>query len=183
MKVHSLFGVVGAGFAALALAAACTVTTNNDGGVVGDDSGNSSGGNSDDSGATDGSSSSSSSSSSGAASSSGSGEGGEEAGEGAAACAAQTAFDPTACDTCVKAACCDKLVACEMPDDAGLDDAGNSACMGLFIGCVLNYHTMFDAGIDEALSTCTSGSDAGANGTVTALVQCIETSNCTAQCY
>jgi hypothetical protein len=180
MKNYSLFGVLGASFAAVVAFGACTVTstTNN----TGDDGGtsSSSGGGSDDSATDSPSADGASSSSSSGGSSSGSSSGVADSGE-AGTCSAVTVFDPMTCDDCMKANCCDPLVACETADDAGLDDAGNSACMALFT-CALGYAATSDAGLDDAVTTCNGGAGAtGASTTLTTLLTCATTS-CSAQC-
>jgi hypothetical protein len=81
----------------------------------------------------------------------------------------------------MKTSCCTQLVACETPDDAGVDDAGNSACISLFT-CAVTYSTTYDAGLDDAVQTCNEG-DAATNAStlLSTLLSCASAS-CASVC-
>jgi hypothetical protein len=182
MKSYSLFGVLGmSSAAALALVSACTVTTTNintgEGGTPGDD------GSTADSGSSSGTSSSSSSGSSndsateGAASSSGAGDSGGDGGS----CSAMLVIGAATCDACMKASCCNELIACDTPTDAGVTDAGLTECETL-LDCTLNYANTSDAGLTDALQTCAGGdASAGAPAVLNTLLNCAS-SHCAAEC-
>src|SRR5258708_7400839 len=189
MKSYYLFGVLAAGVTTMAaFGGGCTVTTVNNG--PGEDGGSSSGssGATDDSstasdspsGSSSGSSSSGSSSRASSSSSSGVSEGGGE-GEGGT-CAAATVFDPPACETCMKAKCCSALLTCEAPDDAGVNDAGASACSQLF-QCAIDYVAASDGGstLDDAVATCTGGTTTNASTLLGAVLTCA-TNSCASAC-
>lgn len=180
MNSYSLLGVLGVGFAGILAFGACTSNTTVN--SSGDDAGSSSGG--DDSSVADGASSSSSSSSSsgsGLGSSSGSGEASTDAPVDGGLCTAALTIGSADCDTCMKASCCDALIACDTPDDAGVDDAGNTACESL-LNCALTYAATSDAGLSDAVGTCNGGDAAtGASTTLTTLLSCAQT-NCASQC-
>jgi hypothetical protein len=182
MKSYSLIGVLGAGLTAI-LFGACTVTTNNYG-ADGGDAGTSSGGGDDGSTTGDGGGSSSGSSS-GSTSSSGSSSGSAEASTDAGTCTANVTVGSAACDNCIKASCCTELTACDTADDAGLDDAGNTACENL-LGCALSYAAANDAAVGSGdLNTCagatTDAAPSGATATATTLLNCAM-AHCAAQC-
>ncbi len=179
MKSYSLWGVLGtSSFAALALAA-CTVTTNN--------INTNEGGTGDDSSAADGSSSSSGGSSSGGSSSGGSSSGGSssgvtDAGDGGGTCSVGIASadgGPSACDTCMEANCCAELVACDTPGEAGVDDAGLTACENS-LDCVVQLLSP-DSGISQSLSDCFGGNASAAPADLTGLLNCA-TSHCATEC-
>jgi hypothetical protein len=55
--------------------------------------------------------------------------------------------DPT-CDMCLNTMCCNELTACGTVDDAGLDDAGSTAC-NQYVSCVQDCQAGNpDAGVD-----------------------------------
>jgi hypothetical protein len=171
MKSYSLFGVVVVSIAAMAAVGACTSSSTTSSGD--DDSGTSSGGVATDSGSSSGTEASS-------GSSSGSTEDVVDAAEAAATCMAATMFKPPECDTCVKSNCCTPLLTCETDTEAGVDDAGTSACLALF-QCAVDYAG--DGGaLDEAISACSGGDTSSAPAQeVTAVFQCA-TTTCSAQC-
>jgi hypothetical protein len=91
-----------------------------------------------------------------------------------------------ACDQCLDANCCPALTACGTEDEAGVDDAGVTAC-GQLVQCILDCVAgNAEAGIDGGtLSSCES--DCGGSYSTTdqlnadSLVLCQATS-CSAQC-
>ncbi len=103
-----------------------------------------------------------------------------DAGEDAAAtCAvALSTGDPT-CDTCVATSCCTQLTGCDTPDDAGVDDAGFSACEQL-LGCINDVNSA-DGGTDGGATTCDPTYSSGEQTSATAVLTCIE-SACATQC-
>ncbi|HZU84655.1 MAG TPA: hypothetical protein VE987_17115, partial [Polyangiaceae bacterium] len=54
----------------------------------------------------------------------------------------------TSCDQCLESQCCAQIVACDTPDDAGVDDGGASACEQL-VQCTLDCAAgNAEAGVD-----------------------------------
>ena len=109
-----------------------------------------------------------------------------ETGADGGSCAVTAETGNATCDQCVDSMCCTALVVCGIPDDAGTNDAGTSAC-GQLLGCTLDCVAgTLDAGqVAEALSDCqalcnptyTMSEQANAS----ALLQCL-TGSCAAQC-
>jgi hypothetical protein len=108
---------------------------------------------------------------------------GDDAGDGAAAtCGAALDTGSADCDTCVATSCCTALTTCVTPDDAGVDDAGSSACEQL-LGCINDYNTTTDAGTDAGAgeSACDPSYTADEQTSAEAVFTCIRTS-CATQC-
>jgi hypothetical protein len=80
----------------------------------------------------------------------------------------------------MKAMCCTTLVTCETADDAGVDDAGNSACYDALL-CSLSFAADDGGTLDDAITSCTGGTTSGTSTALTALLTCATTS-CAAQC-
>jgi hypothetical protein len=109
-----------------------------------------------------------------------------ETGLDAGVCAVISGTGSAGCDQCLDAQCCQAIVACATPDDAGTNDAGASACEQL-LQCTLDcIGGNPDAGLDggapgdcESLCnpTYTVSQQMAANG----VLQCLMT-NCSAQC-
>jgi len=101
----------------------------------------------------------------------------------AASCTVQLSTGSSDCDTCAATSCCTPLMACDMADDAGTDDAGRSACEQL-LGCINDVNSSGDAGVDAAMgeTACevmpyTTTEDTNAS----AVFSCLRTS-CATQC-
>ena len=101
-------------------------------------------------------------------------------------CSVGASSGSAACDQCLSTQCCAQLVACDTPDEAGVDDAGNSACESILScldACVTGNP---DAGVPpESLSMCET--DCGnayspqEQQAATNLVQC-QASSCAQAC-
>jgi hypothetical protein len=105
-----------------------------------------------------------------------------EAGEAAATCSVALDTGVAACDSCVGSSCCTPLTTCAAPDDAGTDDAGNSACLQLLF-CINDINNTSDAGVDSGAgeTACNSSYSASEQAATQAVLSCIRTS-CAAQC-
>jgi hypothetical protein len=105
-----------------------------------------------------------------------------EAGEAAATCSLALDTGVAACDTCVGSSCCTPLTNCATPDDAGSDDAGNSACLQLLF-CINDINNSSDAGVDSGAgeTACNSSYSASEQAAAQAVLSCIRAS-CAAQC-
>jgi hypothetical protein len=104
-----------------------------------------------------------------------------DAGEDApATCAVALSTGDATCDTCVATSCCTQLTGCDTPDDAGVDDAGFSACEQL-LGCINDFNTSADGGTDGGAAACNSSYSSGEQTSATAVLTCIE-SSCATQC-
>ncbi len=101
-------------------------------------------------------------------------------------CSVVAATGNASCDACVTSACCSALTACETPDDAGVDDAGLSACEQLIECTVDCIRGNPDAGSPpDTLANCTPlcapSYSATAQQNAIGLLLC-EQANCTQQC-
>jgi hypothetical protein len=105
--------------------------------------------------------------------------------EAATSCTVALDTGSSDCDTCAATMCCTPLMACDMADDAGTDDAGRSACEQL-LGCINDVNSSGDAGgggdADIGATSCevspyTASEDTNANAVFT----CLRTS-CATQC-
>jgi hypothetical protein len=105
-----------------------------------------------------------------------------DAGEAAAMCSVGLDTGAAACDSCVDSSCCTPLTTCVTPDDAGTDDAGNSACLQLLF-CINDVNVSSDAGVDSGSGEtfCNSNYSASEQAAAQAVLTCIRTS-CAAQC-
>ena len=208
MKTYASIGVLAVlGAGALALGSGCTVNDSDDDDVVatsGASSGGASGSTDSSTTATSGSTGSASgddSSTSATSGSTGSATGDDDsaaptgdetgdsnvfvsadaAGDGAASCGSFTT-GAAACDACVQAQCCDTAAACDLPDDAGLDDAGLSACEQL-VSCVTDLCS--DGGsLTDCLGTCSPPNglySVAETSAASALLTCV-TTNCAQSC-
>jgi hypothetical protein len=104
-----------------------------------------------------------------------------EAGDDAGTCAVALDTGSADCDSCT-AQCCTQLTTCATPDDAGVDDAGSSACLQL-LACINDVNTSSDAGVDAGVgeSTCDPTYTADEQTNAEAVLTCIRTS-CATQC-
>jgi len=107
---------------------------------------------------------------------------GVDADASAASCSVALDTGSTACDTCVGTSCCTQLTNCVATDDAGTDDAGNSACLQLLV-CINDVNAASDASVDAGTgeSTCNPSYTTTEQSTAEAVLTCIRTS-CSAQC-
>lgn len=102
------------------------------------------------------------------------------------ACAVAATTGSASCDQCLDSQCCTALVACDTQDDAGVSDAGASACEQL-LGCILDCVAgNADAGVDGgSLSDCQSVCNPSYTSTeqqnATAVLTC-QSSNCSSSC-
>lgn len=105
-----------------------------------------------------------------------------DASDGAASCSVALDTGSTACDTCVGTSCCTQLTNCVATDDAGTDDAGNSACLQLLV-CINDVNAASDASVDAGAgeSTCNPSYTTTEQSTAEAVLTCIRAS-CSAQC-
>jgi hypothetical protein len=98
--------------------------------------------------------------------------------EAAASCGAFTTGAP-ACDTCVQANCCTAAATCDVPDDAGLSDAGLTSCEQL-VSCVSDFCA--DGGsLSDCEGTCNPTYAQSVQTSANDLLTCTST-NCQAQC-
>lgn len=75
------------------------------------------------------------------------------------------------CATCIETHCCAPLAACEAPDDAGLDDAGESSCIRL-----TNITLVCIVAVGDPSSNCTGANQysLSAQQNTSALVACVQ---------
>ena len=92
-----------------------------------------------------------------------------------------------ACDQCLMSQCCSQILACDTPDEAGVDDGGNSACeqlLSCYASCLTGNP---DAGVPPGtLSSCQSLCDVPPytqqeEQAASALVQC-QIASCSQAC-
>jgi hypothetical protein len=84
-----------------------------------------------------------------------------------------------ACDQCIEAACCQQWVTCGTPDDAGVDDAGASACVQL-TQCVQDW-VAADAGtLSSGEASCGPAYSQSARDASHAFLACKQ--GCSMQC-
>jgi hypothetical protein len=104
-----------------------------------------------------------------------------EAGDGGGTCVVALDTGSADCDSCT-AACCTQLTTCATPDDAGVDDAGSSACLQL-LGCINDINASSDAGVDAGVgeTTCDPSYTTDQQANAEAVLTCIRT-NCATQC-
>ncbi|HLK38241.1 MAG TPA: hypothetical protein VKU41_15870 [Polyangiaceae bacterium] len=104
----------------------------------------------------------------------------------AATCNTTVTSGSAACDMCLQANCCQQVVACDTPDDAGVDDAGLSMCEKL-IGCVSDCvsppaGSNVDAGTTSScFSTCGASYSTAEVNAANTLVSCT-TASCASMC-
>jgi hypothetical protein len=105
-----------------------------------------------------------------------------DAGDAGGSCSVALDTGSADCDSCVATSCCTQLTSCDTPDDAGVNDAGASACEQL-ISCINDYNTSTDAGIDAGAgeSACNMSYTASEQSTAEALLTCIR-GTCGTQC-
>lgn len=96
----------------------------------------------------------------------------------AASCALAPADAGATCATCLQAECCSDLEVCQLGDEAGVDDAGQSACIRL-----ANITLVCTVAVGDSSSTCTQANlyTPSEQKNATALVTCLQQS-CPVQC-
>jgi hypothetical protein len=105
-----------------------------------------------------------------------------ETGPDAGTCSASLVIGSAACDLCMKAQCCGAMVACDMADDAGVDDGGASACVQL-LKCTADLCNAMDGGsLRDCLSTCGASYTTSEQNSGTAVISCAET-HCSSECH
>jgi hypothetical protein len=104
----------------------------------------------------------------------------------AGACAVTASTGSTGCDQCLDSQCCSALVSCDTPDDAGVNDAGASACEQL-LGCIRDCIAGNpDAGVppstlSECQPICSPSYTPSEQQSANALLQC-QASSCSTAC-
>jgi hypothetical protein len=178
MRIHSWYLALGiVGVSAVAVAGCTVNTTNNNGtGDAGDDASTT-----DD--ATTGTSEPDAATDTGTTpATDGSTPVVADAGDSGGSCAVALDTGSADCDSCVATSCCTQLTSCDTPDDAGVNDAGASACEQL-ITCINDFNTSTDAGVDAGAgeSACNTAYTPTEVTTGAALLTCIR-GTCGTQC-
>lgn len=95
-------------------------------------------------------------------------------------CASQIDTGSVPCDQCIESMCCSQLDACATADDAGVDDAGASACARL-TQCVFDWVAADAGSLASGEATCGPSYTQTEQTQSHALITCIYGS-CAAQC-
>jgi hypothetical protein len=101
-------------------------------------------------------------------------------------CAVSAVTGSASCDQCLIGHCCSQLMACDTPDNAGVNDAGASACEQL-LSCILDCVAGNpDAGVAagtraDCQNVCNPSYTSSEQQNASAVLDC-QMSNCTSSC-
>ncbi|MGA2449375.1 MAG: hypothetical protein ABTD50_11895 [Polyangiaceae bacterium] len=102
------------------------------------------------------------------------------AGDDGGSCAVGVNAGTPECNDCASTSCCAAIVTCATDEDAGVDDAGGSACSAIF-DCVSTFVDADAGSFVEALASCEGAYAQSAVTEATDVLTCLQT-NCSSQC-